>query len=39
LIALDARQAILLRVYAAFQREGIALAAGVATVTSVRGSA
>ncbi len=39
LIALDARQAILLRVYSALQREGIALAAGVATVTSVRSSA
>jgi hypothetical protein len=39
LIALDARQAILLRVYSAFQREGIALASGVATVTSARGTA
>ncbi len=36
---LDARQAILLRVYSAFQREGIALASGVATVTSARGTA
>jgi small-conductance mechanosensitive channel len=36
---LDARQAVLLRVYSAFQREGIALASGVATVTSARGSA
>ena len=35
-IALDARQAILLRVYSAFQREGITLASGVATVTSTR---
>lgn len=39
LIALDARQAILLRVYSAFQREGITLASGMATVTSVRGTA
>lgn len=39
LLALDARQAILLRVYSAFQREGIALASGMATVTSVRGTA
>jgi len=39
LTGLDARQAILLRVYSAFQREGIALASGVATVTSARGSA
>jgi small-conductance mechanosensitive channel len=38
-IALDARQAILLRVYSAFQREGIELATGTATVTSVRGTA
>ncbi len=38
-IALDARQAILLRVYSAFQREGITLASGVATVTSMRGTA
>jgi len=39
IVALDARQAILLRVYSAFQREGIALASGVATVTSARGTA
>ncbi len=39
LIALNARQAILLRVYSAFQREGIALASGMATVTSARGTA
>ncbi len=39
LLALDARQAILLRVYSVFQREGIALASGMATVTSVRGTA
>jgi len=39
LIALDARQAILLRVYSAFQREGITLASGTATVTSTRGTA
>ena len=39
LLALDARQAILLRVYSAFQRDGVALASGVATVTSVRGTA
>jgi small-conductance mechanosensitive channel len=39
LLALDARQAILLRVYSAFQREGITLASGVATVTSTRGTA
>jgi len=38
-LALDARQAILLRVYSAFQRENIALAAGVATVTAPRGTA
>jgi len=36
---LNARQAILLRVYSAFQREGIMLASGVATVTSTRGTA
>ena len=36
---LNARQAILLRVYSAFQREGITLASGVATVTSPRGTA
>lgn len=39
LLALDARQAILLRVYSAFQRDGIALASGMATVTSVQGTA
>jgi len=39
ILALDARQAILLRVYSAFQREGITLASGVATVTSARGTA
>ncbi|HEY3288309.1 MAG TPA: mechanosensitive ion channel domain-containing protein [Gemmatimonadaceae bacterium] len=39
LTGLDARQAILLRVYSAFQREGITLASGVATVTSARGTA
>ncbi len=39
LLALDARQAVLLRAYSAFQREGIALASGTATVTSVRGTA
>lgn len=38
-IGLDARQAILLRVYSALQREGIQLASGVATVTSARGTA
>lgn len=38
-VALDARQAILLRVYSAFQRDGIKLASGVATVTSARGTA
>ena len=39
LLALDARQAVLLRVYSAFQREGIALTSGTATVTSMRGTA
>jgi small-conductance mechanosensitive channel len=39
LTGLNARQAILLRVYSAFQREGITLASGVATVTSTRGTA
>jgi small-conductance mechanosensitive channel len=39
LIALEARQAILLHVYSAFQREGIVLASGVATVTSTRSTA
>lgn len=39
LLALDARQAILLRAYTAFQREGISLASGVGTVTSARGTA
>jgi len=39
LLALDARQAVLLAVYSAFQRESIALASGMATITSLRGSA
>jgi small-conductance mechanosensitive channel len=39
LIALDARQAILLRVYSTFQRESIALASGATTLTTPRGSA
>jgi len=39
ILALDARQAILLGVYSAFQRENIALATGVATVTAPRGTA
>lgn len=39
LTGLNARQAILLRVYSAFQRDGITLASGVATVTSTRSSA
>jgi small-conductance mechanosensitive channel len=38
-IALDARQAILLRVYSTFQRENITLASGVATITAPRGTA
>jgi len=38
-LALDARQAILLRVYSAFQREGITLASGTATVAAPRGTA
>ena len=39
LLALDARQAVLLAVYSAFQRDGIALASGTAVVTAVRGTA
>ncbi len=38
-LALDARQAILLRVYSAFQREGITLASGTATLATPRGTA
>ncbi len=39
LVALDARQAVLLRVYAALQREGITLASGTALVSSTGGTA
>ena len=38
-LALDARQAILLRVYSAFQREGITLATATASVAAARGTA
>ncbi len=39
LVAMDARQAILLRVYSALEREGIALSSGPAAVTMRRGTA